>query len=140
MIMSNELFWLALTVAMTGLFWVPYILDRIMVRGLMGALANPSLTDKAQSPLGATPHGGARQCGRKPDHFRAACFDGAGAEHHDGRDRFRVRALFLVTACACRGLYARHSSASYAFLCRRFRCPGATGAGDFLDAVDLRTT
>ena len=22
--------------------WVPYIIDRIMVRGLMGALANPS--------------------------------------------------------------------------------------------------
>jgi hypothetical protein len=34
--MSTELFWLMLTVAMTGLFWVPYILDRIMVRGLMG--------------------------------------------------------------------------------------------------------
>jgi hypothetical protein len=34
--MSAELFWLVLTVAMTGLIWVPYILDRIMVRGLMG--------------------------------------------------------------------------------------------------------
>jgi uncharacterized MAPEG superfamily protein len=48
--MSTELFWLMLTVAMTGLFWVPYILDRIMVRGLMGAMANPSPSDKAQSP------------------------------------------------------------------------------------------
>ena len=48
--MSSELFWLALTVAMTGVFWVPYILDRIMVRGLMGAMANPSPSDKAQSP------------------------------------------------------------------------------------------
>jgi uncharacterized MAPEG superfamily protein len=48
--MSTELFWLMLTVAMTGLFWVPYILDRIMVRGLMGAMANPSPNDKAQSP------------------------------------------------------------------------------------------
>ena len=44
--MSSELFWLVLTVAMTGLFWVPYILDRIMVRGLMGAMANPSPSDK----------------------------------------------------------------------------------------------
>ena len=34
---------------MTGLFWVPYALDRIIVRGLMGALANPSPSDKAQS-------------------------------------------------------------------------------------------
>jgi uncharacterized MAPEG superfamily protein len=50
MIMSNELFWLVLTVAMTGLMWLPYILDRIMVRGLMGAMANPSPSDKAQSP------------------------------------------------------------------------------------------
>jgi uncharacterized MAPEG superfamily protein len=38
-----------LTVAMTGLFWVPYILDRIMVRGLMAAMANPSPKDTPQS-------------------------------------------------------------------------------------------
>jgi uncharacterized MAPEG superfamily protein len=48
--MSRELFWLVLTVAMTGLLWMPYILDRIMVRGLVGAMANPSPNDKAQSP------------------------------------------------------------------------------------------
>ena len=48
--MSTELFWLVLTVAMTGLIWVPYILDRIMTRGLMAAMANPSPSDKAQSP------------------------------------------------------------------------------------------
>jgi len=71
------------------------------------------------------PDGGARQRSGKPRHFRAACFDGAGAEHHDDSYRFRVRALFLVTACAYRGLYARHSGASYAILCRRFRCTDA---------------
>ena len=47
--MSKELYWLVLTAAMTGLLWVPYILDRIMVRGPMGATANPSPTDKPQS-------------------------------------------------------------------------------------------
>ena len=47
--MSKEIFWLVLTLAMTGLFWVPYILDRIMVRGLAGAIGNPSPSDKAQS-------------------------------------------------------------------------------------------
>jgi uncharacterized MAPEG superfamily protein len=47
--MSKELYWLTLTVAMTGLLWVPYILDRIMVRGVMGATANPSPDDKPQS-------------------------------------------------------------------------------------------
>ena len=48
--MSTEIFWLTLTVPMTGLLWAPYILDRIMVRGLMGAMANPSPKDKGQSP------------------------------------------------------------------------------------------
>jgi len=48
--MSKELMWLTLTVILTGLMWVPYILDRIMVRGLMGAMANPSRNDKPQAP------------------------------------------------------------------------------------------
>ena len=47
--MPAELSWFSLTVAMTGIIWVPYILDRIMVRGLMGAMANPSPADKPQS-------------------------------------------------------------------------------------------
>jgi uncharacterized MAPEG superfamily protein len=48
--MSKELMWLTLTVILTGLLWVPYILDRAMVRGLMGSMANPSPNDKPQSP------------------------------------------------------------------------------------------
>ncbi len=47
--MTRELLWLTLTVILTGLLWVPYILDRIMVRGLMGTMANPSRQDKPQS-------------------------------------------------------------------------------------------
>jgi uncharacterized MAPEG superfamily protein len=47
--MSRELMWLTLTVILTGLLWVPYIIDRAMVRGLMGAMANPSRKDKPQS-------------------------------------------------------------------------------------------
>ncbi|HMF22442.1 MAG TPA: MAPEG family protein [Pseudolabrys sp.] len=47
--MTKELLWLTLTVILTGLLWVPYILDRSMVRGLMGAMANPSRHDKPQS-------------------------------------------------------------------------------------------
>jgi len=48
--MPKELFWLTLTVAMTGLIWVPYILDRIMMCGLAETLANPSPNMKPQSP------------------------------------------------------------------------------------------
>jgi uncharacterized MAPEG superfamily protein len=47
--MTKELLWLTLTVILTGVLWIPYILDRIAVRGLMGAMANPSRNDKPQS-------------------------------------------------------------------------------------------
>jgi uncharacterized MAPEG superfamily protein len=45
-LMTPELFWLTLTVILTGLLWVPYILNRVAVRGLLGTLANPSRNDK----------------------------------------------------------------------------------------------
>jgi uncharacterized MAPEG superfamily protein len=48
--MTRELFWLTLTTILTGLIWLPYTLDRVRVRGLMGAMANPSRNDKPQSP------------------------------------------------------------------------------------------
>jgi len=48
--MSRELMWLTLTVVLTGVLWIPYIIDRIVVRGLTGAMANPSRNDKPQSP------------------------------------------------------------------------------------------
>lgn len=47
--MTRELFWLTLTVILTGLMWVPYILNRVMARGLFGAMANPSRNDKPQA-------------------------------------------------------------------------------------------
>jgi uncharacterized MAPEG superfamily protein len=40
--MTRELFWLSLTVILTGLLWIPYTLNRTHVRGLGGAMANPS--------------------------------------------------------------------------------------------------
>jgi uncharacterized MAPEG superfamily protein len=48
--MPKELFWLTLTTALTGVLWLPYILDRIVVRGLMGAMANPRPDAAPQSP------------------------------------------------------------------------------------------
>ena len=41
-LMTPELFWLTLTVILTGILWVPYILNRCQVRGLSGAMANPT--------------------------------------------------------------------------------------------------
>jgi uncharacterized MAPEG superfamily protein len=47
--MTRELMWLTLTIILTGVMWIPYIVDRIIVRGPKGALANPSRKDKPQS-------------------------------------------------------------------------------------------
>jgi uncharacterized MAPEG superfamily protein len=49
-LLTPELFWLTLTVILTGLLWVPYILNRIGVRGLMGSMANPVPGDKPHAP------------------------------------------------------------------------------------------
>jgi uncharacterized MAPEG superfamily protein len=47
--MTREIFWLTMSVVLTGLLWVPYIIDRIWVRGLMGAMDNPKPKDTPQS-------------------------------------------------------------------------------------------
>jgi uncharacterized MAPEG superfamily protein len=39
--MKTELLYLAFVTAFTGLLWVPYILDRVAVRGLMDAVGYP---------------------------------------------------------------------------------------------------
>ena len=48
--MTRELFWLALTVILTGLLWIPYVLNRCQIRGLSGAMANPARGDKPLAP------------------------------------------------------------------------------------------
>ena len=47
--MKPELFYLALVTALTGILWVPYILDRMMVWGLMDTVGYPD-NPKPQSP------------------------------------------------------------------------------------------
>lgn len=49
-LLTPELFWLTLTVILTGLLWVPYILNRIAVRGLPATMANPSRDAKPHAP------------------------------------------------------------------------------------------
>lgn len=47
--MKAEIFWLSITAMMTGVMFVPYILDRFFVRGIRGTLKNPSPDDTPQS-------------------------------------------------------------------------------------------
>ena len=48
--MTHELFWLILTIIMTGLLWVPIIVDRILVRGFEATVDNPGPNAIPQSP------------------------------------------------------------------------------------------
>ncbi len=48
--MTYELKWLLYTLLLTGMLWLPYIINRITVRGMIPALGNPSIDDKPQSP------------------------------------------------------------------------------------------
>ena len=47
--MTKELLWLTLTIILTGVMWVPYMIDRAMVLGLWAFMDNPSRSDKPQS-------------------------------------------------------------------------------------------
>lgn len=47
--MSAELFWLTWTVILTAFFFVPYVLNRISIRGLFGAMGNPRKDDLPES-------------------------------------------------------------------------------------------
>lgn len=47
--MKTELFYLTLVTVLTGLLWVPYVLDRLLVRGLIDAVGYPE-HPKPQSP------------------------------------------------------------------------------------------
>lgn len=47
--MTTELYYLTLTAVLTGLLWVPYVLDRFFVRGILGAIGYPE-NPKPQTP------------------------------------------------------------------------------------------
>jgi len=38
---SNEILWLTLTILMTSLFWVPYIINRMLELGILNAIWDP---------------------------------------------------------------------------------------------------
>lgn len=43
-IVSSELFYLALVIALTAIMWIPYILNRIMVKGIVEVVGYPTST------------------------------------------------------------------------------------------------
>src|SRR5215472_10400806 len=127
--MSTELFWLVLTIAMTGLLWVP-----------TSSTASWSAASWPRWPIRARKTSRSR-LGRsacwlriptrwKIWSFSSARFDRAGAGHRYRRDRVCLRALFLGAPCACRGLHAGHTRVPHTDLRSRLRRAGAVGVGN----------
>jgi hypothetical protein len=129
--MWHELFWLIMTTAMTGLMWIPYTLDRIIVRGLMATMANPSPNDKPQSSWAQRLMAAHRNAVENLVIFAPLVLatQDLNVNLATPTTTFAMPALFLVAACACCGLYRRHSGAPYARLHRRFRRAAGAGAG-----------
>jgi uncharacterized MAPEG superfamily protein len=48
--MSRDLCWLTYTLCSTLLFWLPYVLNRMVVRGIGGTIANPRSDDAPLAP------------------------------------------------------------------------------------------
>ena len=47
--MTTELFWLAMTVSLTGLMWVPYIIRRVTEKGMLQVLVCPQVDKSTTS-------------------------------------------------------------------------------------------
>jgi uncharacterized MAPEG superfamily protein len=49
-LLTPELFWLTCTVILTGILWIPYIINRCQIRGLSSAMGNPTRDAKPHAP------------------------------------------------------------------------------------------
>ena len=49
-VLPNEIYWLVLTLLMTSLFWVPYILNRLSEQGILVASWDPHGITKTNRP------------------------------------------------------------------------------------------
>ncbi len=122
--MSKELFWLVLTVAMTGLFWVPYILDRIMVRGTMGAMANPGPNDKPQSAWARRLMAAHTNAVENLVIFAPLVLVTQDLNIATPTTAFACALYFWSRLAHVVCLHARHSGAAHVVVCRRLRRAG----------------
>ncbi len=116
--MSKELYWLTLTVAMTGLLWVPYILDRIMVRGLMGATANPSPNDSPQSAWAVRMNAAHSNTVENLVVFAPLALTCQALNLHTGTTAFACALFFWCRLDLCRGLHGGDPGRPHACLRR----------------------
>jgi hypothetical protein len=109
-VMTTELYWMTLTVFMTALFWVPYVLDRYIVRGFWPALAGTQPEGNGpQSVWAQRARRGARKCGGESRHLCSGGADRGFSAHLHPGDEYGGRCLLLCSPCALHRLYVGYS-------------------------------
>ena len=133
--MSREVFWLVCTVILTGILWIPYTLDRIKVRGVMGAMDNPKPGDKPQSPWAMRLYFAHTNAVENLVLFAPLVLIPRLASNLDAGDGRGLRHLFLGTARACHHLRDGHQGAAHTRLDRELHCADRAGAGGLREGV-----
>ena len=133
--MTRELFWLTLTVILTGLLWIPYILNRCQVRGLSGAMANPSRNDKPHAEWATRLMFAHDNAVENLIIFAPLVLILNADRLFDQMDRARLRRLFLGPRRPSDRLHARPAGVPHAGLHRRLPGAGRAGAGDLRDCL-----
>ena len=106
--MKPELYWLALTATMTALFWIPYILNRAMRRGVPGAFLTPLMEAAPVEAEWAQRAKRAHSNAVENLVVFTALIATAASRHQQPDNRFRCCALFLGAPGPLRRPHARH--------------------------------
>ena len=134
--MTRELFWLTLTVILTGLLWVPYILNRCQVRGLGGAMANPSRNDKPHAEWATRLMFAHDNAVENLVIFAPLVLILSAIDYSTQMDGAGLRGVFLGPRRASDRLHDGPAGVPHAGLHRRLPRAGRAGAGDF-QGLDL---
>ena len=136
--MTRELFWLTWTVILTGLMWVPYILNRCQVRGLGGAMANPARGDKPHAEWANRLMFAHDNAVENLVVFAPLVLILNAIDYSQQMDRAGLRGVFLGPRRASDRLHHGPAGVPHAGLHRRLPRASRARAGDFQDLSDLR--
>ena len=137
-LLTPELFWLTLTVILTGLLWVPYILNRCQVRGMGGAMANPTPGAKPHAPWATRLMFAHDNAVENLIVFAPLVLILNEIDYSTEMDRLRQRGLFLGPSCSRVRLHAGPAGVPHACLHRRFFGSSGAGTGDLQAGLTAR--
>ncbi len=136
--MTSELTSLTWVVTLNAVMWMPYVVNTIMVRGLMDAVGYPD-EPKALVRLGDQNESSALQCGREPRGIRSTCADRKRRRCKQRHYRDGVQRVLLGTCRAPAFLHDGNPMGPDTCLCCWLGMPGRTYPAVALSLRSLRS-